>query len=158
MKRIEQVAKSYTNRHTCKLDRIGDGWYKINESRCPQNYGYNGIKLNVPPAGTKVTLNFKGIAGAQGYRAIKIDKAGWRYGFLAVKEDGSRVYGKVYSDSTGEAKFKVPKNTRFLWLVVSGAPTEHWPHEVDGDEKNDEQWPYQIKLAGTSLDKSAMKF
>ena len=91
MKRIEQVAKKYANQHFSKLDSIGDGWYKISESNCPQNYGYNGIKLSVPETGTVVTLSFKGIAGA------------------------------------------------------------------DGDDKNDEQWPYQIKLSGASLDYSAMK-
>jgi hypothetical protein len=157
MKRIEQVAKQYANQHTTKLDSIGDGWYMIDESRCPQNYGYNGIKLKVPAAGTEVILNFKGIAGAEGFRAINVEKAGWRYGFLAVKEDGSRVYGKVFSNPNGEAKFEVPAHTQFLWLVVSGAPTEHWSHEIDGKDENDEQWPYQIKLTGTSLDDLAIK-
>ena len=155
MKRIEQVAKKYANQHYTILDSIGGGWFQISESKCPQNYGYNAIKLIVPEAGTTVTLNFKGIAGAEGYRAIKIGKAGWRYGFLAVKDDGSRDYGSVYSDPNAEAQFIVPANTRFLWLVVSGAPTEHWPHDIDGDVKNDEQWPYQIKLSGTSIDFSA---
>ena len=157
MKRIEQVAKPYANKHTTKLDSIGGGCYKIDESRCPQNYGYNGIKLKVPAAGTEVTLNFKGIAGTAGYRAIHVEKAGWRYGFLAVKDDGSRVYGKVFSDPNDEVKFKVPAHTKFLWLVVSGAPTEHWPHEIDGKDENDEQWPYQIKLTGTTLDDSVLK-
>jgi len=39
-------------------------------------------------------------------------------------------------------------------LVVSGAPKEHWEHLSDGKPDNDEQWPYQIKLSGTSLDDS----
>ena len=104
-----------------------------------------------------LTLHFKGIAGAEGYRAIKTDKAGWRYGFLAVKENGSRVYGKIYFNSNGEVQFKVPNDTKHLWLVVSGAPTEHWKHDIDSDDKNDEQWPYQIKVTGTTLDKSAIK-
>lgn len=156
MKRVEKVAKPYANQHHSILDSIGNGWYRIAESNCPQNYGYNGIKLKVPEAGTSIVLNFKGIAGAEGFRAVKTDKAGWRYGFLAVKEDGKRVYGKMFSDSYNTAKFKVPKNTQFLWLVVSGAPTEHWSHEIDGDDKNDEQWPYQIKLSGTSLDDSVI--
>jgi hypothetical protein len=157
MKRIKQVAKQYANQHFSKLDSIGDGWYKIAESKCPQNYGYNGIKLSVPKEGTVVSLNFKGIAGVEGYRAINIEKAGWRYGLLAVKEDGSRVYGKMYSDSNGVAQFKVPIGTRFLWLVVSGAPTEHWTHKVDNKDETDEQWPYQIKFSGTSIDIPAMK-
>lgn len=157
MKRIEKVSKKYANQHFTKLDSIANGWYKISETKCTQNYGYNAIKLTTPKAGTMLTLHFKGIAGAEGYRAIKTDKAGWRYGFLAVKENGSRVYGKMYSSSNGEVQFKVPNDTKHLWLVVSGAPTEHWKHDIDSDDKNDEQWPYQIKLTGTTLDKSALK-
>ncbi len=56
------------------------------------------------------------------------ERAGWRYGFLASKEDGSRVYSDTFSKSPGTAEFTVPANTKFLWLVVMGAPTEHWIH------------------------------
>ncbi|MEO7212941.1 DUF6055 domain-containing protein [Mucilaginibacter sp.] len=157
LSRITQAAKPYVNEHTSTLNSVGDGWYRIAESSCPQNYGYNGIKLNVPAAGTKVTLNFKGVAGNTGYRAINVDKAGWRYGFLAVKDDGSRVYGKVYSNKEGVANFDVPANSTYLWLVVSGAPTGHWEHLTDGNISNDEQWPYQIKLSGTTLHKTVIK-
>ena len=94
---------------------------------CPQNYGYNGIELKVPAPKTKVVLNFEGLAGTEGYTAVKTDKAGWRYGFLAHLKNGKRVYGEVYNDAHGTAEFIVPKKTEHLWFVVSGAPTEHWP-------------------------------
>ncbi len=155
MKRIEQVAKPYANQHFTKLDSIGQGWFRIAEAKCPQNYGYNGIKLMVPAKAKVIKLNFQGLAGTAGYNAVKVEKAGWRYGFLAVKEDGSRVYGQVCSDSIGTTKFNVPKNTKYLWLVVSGAPKDHWV-KGRGDSK-EEQWPYQIKLTGTSLDPSGQK-
>jgi hypothetical protein len=157
MKRIEAVAKKYANQHIAELNSIGDGWYRIAAGNCPQNYGYNGIRLKVPAAGTKVKLYFKGIAGVDSFRAINIEKAGWRYGFLAVKEDGSRVYGKVASKRDGRVRFVVPEKTEYLWLVVCGAPTEHWEHITDGKDENDEQWPYQIKLSGASLDDSVIK-
>jgi hypothetical protein len=157
MKRIKDVAAKYANQHISRLDTVGNGWYRITESSCPQNYGYNAIKLKVPEAGTKVTLDFKGIAGAPGFRSVNVDKAGWRYGFLAVKEDGSRVYGPVFSNAQGSVKFAVPQNTSYLWLVVSGAPTEHWEHVADGKKDNDEQWPYQIRLSGAELDESVVR-
>ncbi len=81
----------------------------------------------VPAAGTRIKLGFKGIAGSAGYSNVKTDKAGWRYGFVASLKDGSRVYGKVFSNSNSTASFKVPRDTEYLWLVVSGAPSEHWP-------------------------------
>lgn len=155
MKRIEKVASKYANQHATILEPVEKGWYQIAESNCPQNYGYNGIKLRVPKAGTTIQLSFKGIAGASGFRAIKTDKAGWRYGFLAVKKDGSRVYGKAYSNAKGKVMFTVPDETAYLWLVVSGAPKEHW--EVSGKDEDNEQWPYRIKLSGTGLEEAIVK-
>ncbi len=164
MKRIEKVAAPYANQHTSTLNDAGDGWYKIAKSNCPQNYGYNGIRLQVPKAGTKVKLLFKGIAGSEGFNAVKTDKAGWRYGFVASKKDGSREYSHTFKDAGGQVKFKVPKNTAYLWLVVMGAPTEHWPvaagrqrPEGNAPAALEEQWPYQIKLEGTSPDATQVK-
>lgn len=160
MKRIETVAKQYANQHISKLRDAGDGWYRIDSSNCPQNYGYNGIKLKVPAGRAKIRLQFKGIAGADGYNKIKTDKAGWRYGFLAYKKDGSRVYGRMYSNSSGTAKFKVPRDTEYLWLVVTGAPTDHWPVAAGRqrtESSKEEQWPYQVKLSGTSPDQEVIK-
>ncbi|MBW8685942.1 DUF6055 domain-containing protein [Chitinophaga rhizophila] len=157
MSRIQSVASQYANQHLSSLSAAGNGWYRIRPEVCPQNYGYNAIKLDVPAAGTNIRLQFKGIAGQSGYRSIKVDKAGWRYGFLAVKTDGSRVYGDVNRSSNGEARFTIPANTAFLWFVVSGAPTEHWEHLNDNNDSNDEQWPYEIKLEGTAINNSFIK-
>jgi len=158
MPRIETVAKQYANQHISKLNvSPNSGWYRISPDVCPQNYGYNAIRLDVPAAGTNIRLQFKGIAGQSGFRSIKVDKAGWRYGFLAVKADGSRVYGDTYSSASGDVSFTLPGNIAFLWLVVSGAPTEHWEHLNDNNDSNDEQWPYEIKLEGTTINKAFIK-
>lgn len=160
MKRIEGVAKRYANQHTTSLQSAEDGWYKIAPTNSPQNYGYNGIKLKVPARG-KVKLQFKGIAGAEGYSKTKTDKAGWRYGFVAYKKDGTRVYGKMNKEANGSTTFKVPANTEYLWLVVSGAPTEHWPvaggRQRQENAPPEEQWPYQVKFTGTSPDDAIVK-
>ncbi len=155
MPRIEKVAAKYANQHSTSFKLAQDGWYKIDAANCPQNYGYNGIKLKVPAKAGTVQVDFKGIVGDTAYRNIKADKAGWRYGFVAVKKDGTRTYGKMHKKAEGKASFKVPKDTEYLWLVVSGAPTEHW--KVANKDENNEQWPYQIKLKGTELDQFAQK-
>ncbi len=156
MKRIEKEAKPYANRHSTRMEPLKDGWFRIAPSNCPQNYGYNGIKLKVPSSGTKVILNFKGIAGADGYSNVKTELAGWRYGFLASLKNGRRVYSEIFKDPNGIVSFVTPKNTEYLWLVVSGAPTEHWTKTMgrnsNAGDNPDEHWPYQIKIAGTTLD------
>jgi hypothetical protein len=148
--RIATRASPYANQHDSKLEDAGQGWYKIAASNAPQNYGYNGIKLTSFVVGEAIELNFKGMAGAMGYRQIDLSNAGWRYGFVTQQFDGSRVYSEVFSAAIGKAKFTVPKNTKHLWLVVSGAPQAHKVHIVDGEDENDEQWPYMFKLKGAT--------
>lgn len=161
MKRIEGVARKYANQHTTVLQNAGDGWYKIAATHAPQNYGYNGIKLKVPAGSKKIKLQFKGIAGVEGYSKVKTDKAGWRYGFVASKKDGSRVYSKMFKDAEGNVSFRVPANTEYLWLVVSGAPAEHWPvaggRQRQENAPPEEQWPYQVKFTGTAPDDAIVK-
>ncbi len=153
LKRIQEVARPYRNQHSCLLDSVGGGWYRVAESRCPQDYGYNGIRLAVPETRRTIRLQFKGIPGADGFHVVDAERAGWRYGFLAYTSEGKRVYGAMHSASEGEAGFKVPANTEYLWLVVTGAPAKHEQRKMSrrGEGNADEQWPYEIKLTGTSL-------
>jgi|GEM_PF-47751 len=161
MERIREVAALYANQHHTVINETGDGWYRIAPEKCPQNYGYNGIRLQVPAGGTEVALTFEGIAGAEEYSAVNTGKAGWRYGFVAHLEDGRRVYSDIYNDREGKATFRVPGNTQHLWLVVMGAPTEHRPvpsrRRGQTEQAEEEQWPYRFKLEGTAPDGSIVQ-
>lgn len=76
-----------------------DGWYQVATENCPENYGFNAIPLRVPEPGTKVELQFEGVNGKQGgYVLVHPEKAGWRYGFVAVKADGKSIYGEMSAD------------------------------------------------------------
>jgi hypothetical protein len=176
MPRIERVAAPYANQHTTKFSALDDGWYQIAADKCPQNYGYNAIQLKAPDAETKISLDFKGLVGEEGFRNVRPENAGWRYGFLASKDDRTRVYSDVFSKTEGTAEFTVPEDTKFLWLVVMGAPTEHWMHPGGGrrrrggggssdgggrggggESNNVAEWPYRIKLTGTAPDNSIIE-
>ena len=152
LKRIDSIARPYRNMHNTLLHATGHGWYQVDSVNCLQSYGYNGIQLTVPAAGTKIIVDFKGLTAAKGYHIVNKEEAGWRYGFIAYKKDGSRVYSDMSSKATGKATFVVPANTEYLWLVVSGAPTEHHPLVFERNEKPaDAQWPYRIRLKGTDI-------
>lgn len=151
MKRTEAVGSRYANQHSTRFDSTQDGWLRIKRTQCPQNYGYNGIALTLPPAGGKVQLRFEGITADTGFNILQANKAGWRYGFVAVLKDGRRIYSDIYNKPRGKASFIIPENTQYLWLVVSGAPKAHWQHLTDGKVENDEQWPYRIQLTGAAL-------
>ncbi|HMU05980.1 MAG TPA: DUF6055 domain-containing protein, partial [Saprospiraceae bacterium] len=155
--------KSYGQDHInkraqVKMNLVADDYWQIDPSVCIENYGYNSIKLVVPTTETEVKVTFKGLAGENGFRAINVDQAGWKFGFVALLNDGTRIYSDIgdakYANGSNpqtELKFVCPENCSNLWLVVSGSPQQYWRHEWDDDSSNDEQWPYQVKFENTNL-------
>lgn len=153
--RVWQETRPYANRYASALLEQPDGWYAIAPEHCPENYGFNAIPLSLPRPGEKVKVEFRGEAGKAGYAAIRVDKAGWRYGFVGVTAEGKSIYGKMEGKSGKNITFTAPKEQPLahLWLVVMGAPTEHWmnpePDEEGKVTERDAQWPYRIRVKGS---------
>lgn len=147
MDRIRRTAAPHANRHHTNLDAMADGWYRVRKENCPQNYGYNGIRLALPTDGKTVTLHFRGVAGTEGFSKVRTENAGWRYGFVAMTRSGERVYSDIWAENEARKTFSIPSDAEYLWLVVMGAPTAHWKLGTEAQE----QWPYEIKLEGTNL-------
>jgi hypothetical protein len=142
-------------RGQCKLNKQSDGYWRIDSTQCIENYGYNALQLNVPAEGKTLTAYFQGLKNAPGFRHINANLAGWRYGFVALMKDGSRVYSPfgrpVYGTPDDTLRWDCPSGCERLWLVVSGAPRLHFHHQWDDNAANDEQWPYQVKFSGTNI-------
>jgi hypothetical protein len=155
--------RSYGEKHIdrraqVKMILTSDDFWQVDPSVCIENYGYNCIKLNPPLQASTVSVLFRGKAGASGFRALKTDKGGWRFGFVALLKDGTRKYSEMGSANVVNREcpdqslsFDCPANCSRLWLVVSGAPQEHWKHTWDDNNSNDEQWPYQVRFTNTNL-------
>jgi hypothetical protein len=148
---IRGNGSDFIGSHHCSLDKVEDSYWQVAAANCPENHGYNVIRLNVPAGGTNISADFQGIAGATGYNAVNIASAGWRYGYVALLDNGTRVYSDMFSANSGPAGFVCPENCIDLWFVVSGAPTSYWKHGWDEDAANDEQWPYKVKFSGTNI-------
>ncbi|WP_223854693.1 DUF6055 domain-containing protein [Bacteroides sp. GM023] len=157
--RIKKYCSKYANQHHCKMNKVKGDWYEISPTRCPQNYGYNAIRLNIPDGGRKISLNFDGLVGDKRFQSARVGQANWRYGFLAVKQNGERIYGAMNIAKNGKNKkvyFEVPEDTQFLWVVVAATPSEHndyfkqW-RQLEEEKGKEEQWPYRIRLSGTSI-------
>lgn len=151
--RVWKNSRPYANQYTCRLIAQPERWYQVAAENCPENYGFNAIPLVVPENGKKVEVTFEGISQPiEGYTAVNSDKAGWRYGFVAVTAEGKSIYGDMESAPSGKLSFQTPDNAQlsYLWLVVMGAPTEHWMNPSPESKEKDAQWPYRIKLKGTT--------
>ncbi len=152
--RVWKETRPYTQKFSTALRTTETGWKRIDAAHCPENYGFNVIKIDVPKAGATAKVKFRGIAGAEGYVALNTDAAGWRYGLVGIDTEGKAVYGKVCAAKNGTATLKTSKSRPLssLYLVVMGAPTRHWSNvdnwgpEEGKDIVPDAQWPYEIKV------------
>ncbi len=134
---------------------LSDGWWSPTAADCIENFGNNAIRLNVPTKTKTVYAQLTGEAGKSGYISYNVTKAGWKYGFVALKKDGTRLYGDIatatYANPEGEVvAFECPSDCKYLWLVVSGAPTSYWSRGWNGTTADDEQWPYKVKFYYTN--------
>ena len=73
------------------------------------------------------------------------------YGFVALKQDGSREYGEAHFDKSGRVSFTVPAGTQSLYFIVQAAPQNYVVHPWDEKELTDEQFPYKVKFENTNL-------
>ncbi len=150
-----------------------DAGYQISYENCPGTTGFNLIPLNVPAAGTTVTAELTGLEpgsalasadpgsiidgdGNQKSTTTTYNKQsntayGFRFGFVAVKADGTSEYSEMQAGKSGTASISVPANTESLYLCVLGAPDTYNRHEWDDDMSDDEQWPYTVKFSGSDL-------
>lgn len=170
--RIRDYSDGYIGKYATKLYQIEDGYYQVAYASCPSTTGFNVIALNVPQAGSTISVDFEGLAPGSAlaaddpgeymesevvkgnvdkYNAGTVSNAGWRYGFVALQKDGTRVYGEMNQKATNTAEFAVPANTEKLFFVVLGAPKQYKAHPWDEKELNDDQWPYKVKFNGTDL-------
>lgn len=144
-------------RNQTALTKDSEGFWSPDASDCIENFGNNAIRLNVPTTAKTVYVEFMGEAGKTGYTAYKTNKAGWKLGFVALKNDGTRIYGDIgtatYDQPRKDLAFDCPSGCTYLWLVVSGAPTAYWTRDWlswDG-ESTAEQWPYSVKFHQTNV-------
>lgn len=153
-----------------------DGYMQITYGKCPGPTGFNAIPLNIPASGTEIKVDFQGLAAgsplAKGdpgtatyweggqkktttvtaYNDKLKGKEGWALGFVALQNNNTRVYGDAtFTDSSASVSFTVPSDTKRLWLVVQGVPTEYRQSPWDDYEPGDDQLPYKIKIEGTTL-------
>ncbi len=151
----DRGAGTIGKRSQTKLTQDSEGYWCSNASDCIENFGNNAIRLNVPASAKTVYAELTGEAGKEGFIKYNVTRAGWKFGFVALQKDGTRVYGDVattnYSSPSGTVAFDCPANCSYLWLVVSGAPTLYWSRGWNGTTADDEQWPYKVKFYQTNL-------
>ncbi|MBR6320887.1 MAG: DUF4859 domain-containing protein [Prevotella sp.] len=156
--------------------------YQVAMASCPQGTGFNVIPLKVPAAGTEVTTTLTGLVvgsplldadpgeffnGNSNFETSSLRRyinggprasRGFRMGYVALMNDGSRQYFSVDSvycqgalQATADYTMTVPEGVSQLWLVVSPALKTYVTHRWDDTIEKDDMWPYRFSLEGTDI-------
>jgi hypothetical protein len=144
---IKNSMPRYTSRQYTILTKVAgttDQFY-TNSDWAPQDYGMNLIPLYPTCTATikPVSVKFKG------HTEVNTTQAGWRYGFVTTKSDGTvSRYSPMFSASDGEASFTLDGATESnIFLVVFSAPKAHVNYNMDVGYPKQRRYPYELKIA-----------
>lgn len=166
--------------------QTGERQYQVAYASAPQSTGFNVIPLLIPQAGAEIQATLTALspaarlaegdpglflnANAQweaakrntyystGSRAYK----GFRLGYVALMDDGSRryihadsVYCQDTNNDTARISMTIPEGVERLWMIVSPAPRQYYQHRWDENAlQNDDAWPYAVAFEGTDIDEN----
>ncbi|MFH6991602.1 DUF6055 domain-containing protein [Flavobacterium sp. FlaQc-48] len=146
---IKNNMPRYTSRQFTLLTKVTGttDQYYTNDDWAPQDYGMNIIPLYPTCSATekKVTIKFKG------HSEVNPIQAGWRYGFVTTKADGTvSRYSPMYK-TDGEASFSLNSSTEAgIYLVVFSAPKVHENYNMDVGYPKQRRYPYEVKIANAT--------
>lgn len=120
--------------------------YEMPESQSPEEFAYNIIPLYPEVDSCSVVVRFKGHTAANAH-------AGWRYGFVSAKSDGTvSRYSPIYNSNTDEIYFSLENGESQLYLVVMGAPFDQITTNVTNDTWHGYpkhfRFPYELSISG----------
>lgn len=120
--------------------------YEMPIEQAPEEFAYNVIPLHPNPDSCAVIVKFKSHIEANAH-------AGWRYGFVAAKADGSLSrYSPTYAENEAEINFTLENDETALYLVVMGAPYD----QITTTDSNNTwagypkhfRFPYELSING----------
>lgn len=141
--RVKAQEPHYLWRRFTVLQQVnaGSGRYVVPDAFAPQDYGYNIIPLYTTCSSRNVTVKFKGHTEVN-------STAGWRYGFVALKADGTvSRYSAVNAANESELSFQLNSGETELFFVVSGAPTTHTSYVWEPGWPKIKRYPYELRIA-----------
>ncbi|MEE2785934.1 MAG: DUF6055 domain-containing protein [Myxococcota bacterium] len=141
-----------------KASEAGALHYVPPEELAPQRWGYNLVRLYPDVGAEAVTVRFRGVVQTVPARqrpfgnfnmepsTIPQPDSGWRWGLVAIQNDGSPRYSPLQAGARATLKFSTAADDQGLYLMVMGAPTSL--HQIFWDQSyyTIYRYPWRIQL------------
>ena len=152
MDEIRSNGKKYIGKtaiSSSEIKSVDTDWWQISAAKAPESTGSNAVRM-ADAAGKTVKVTFEGLRELTGCTVKNPELAGWRYGFVSYNSDGTTTYSDIWSAEDAEQSFDVPQDSRYLWFVVTGAPSKYIRHPWGNDDSKPlSVWPWQAKFTET---------
>ena len=135
--RIKDSHRKFAGEMSTAMQTNSDGSMTPQHNFAPGTFGFNVIDINIPNNKNIVTVTFEGI----GNKA----KDGFRYGLIAIDNNGNAQYSKTGSSFKGKVDMKINDNTNMLKMVVMGYPKDKYTH-ISRNDKNARIYNYKITI------------
>ncbi len=145
------------NRHTIFLDfkharqetrPYAGHWPQLPTAGAPEAGGFDARMMPRPLRGERIDVEFQG-------NSSEAD-AGWRYGFVALLDNGNCQYSPIYNKERARVSYTAPRDhdVKELYLVVMGAPTQrHQSGERGRGRRHAEEqartFPYNLQVSAS---------
>ena len=127
------------------MDPDQAGTYRIPGYWAPQRFGYNKVRLRAQATGI-ITIDFEGLPAIADKPAV----GGWRWGVVAMRDDGAARLSEVQRSAKGRLEFPIQSGDQEFYLVVLAAPPAH--EQVAWDQPYDTiaRFPWRVGLTGAT--------
>lgn len=134
--RVKESHRKFAGEMNTPMTKNGNVWAP-SEKNIPGTYGFNVVDIPLPKKGNKINVTFEGI-GDKG-------KDGFRYGLIAIDNNGNATYGEMQSSFKGKASIKTDPDTKKVVLVVVGCPNDEYK-QMGWNTKETREYKYQITI------------
>ena len=121
--------------------------FAVRDCQAPQDYGYNAIQIFPENRNSDGSATFS--MHFKGHTEDTYKNAGWRWGFVAVQQDGSARYGEIYGSVDQVASFTINSTDAEIWLIVAGTPsaqTANHNYSWEAGFPKYYRYPYELRF------------
>ncbi len=130
--RVKDSHRKFAGEMNTPMTKNGNVW-QPEEKFVPGTWGFNVVELPLPADSKKINVKFEGLGDKE--------KDGYRYGIVAIDNNGNADYGKMMTAHKGKLTYKPTAGTKKVVLVVVGSPKDGYqparfnPYSRDKEER-----------------------
>lgn len=135
--RVKESHRKFAGEMATKTLTNSDGSISPESNIVPGTYGFNVIDIPVEDSKGTITVQFEGLGDK--------NKDGFRYGLVAISNNGDAKYSPMKSAFKGKASIKTGSDTKMVKMVVMGCPKDEYK-PITWNSKENRTYNYKVTV------------